>query len=483
MRVSAFRAARVLWLLVPLSCSSSPQPTPPPAPAPAEALVLKPNPNSVLSGLLSFTIPGATSARIVSSNPAEQLSTPYTAVDAEGRGQIAVVGLAASTAYVHGVQTMTTAGATRTEPVTATATTEPLPPEIAQVTIAITPGTGKPQQGYYVVSGAGDDSYAVDSSGAIRWYRAFGQPSEECKMQTDGTFTSYVGSSTGSEPVPGTYVRYTSDGSQIASYPAASPDTTEPGNPVVYTDPHEMLITTDAMGKEHIHLLAYIQRPTSSTDATLTATHELLRQADDGTVEFRWKSWPHFSIDDQIEMDRAADLDHANAIAIDPGDGNYIVSLRNLDALVKVDYQSGNVIWQLGGKQNQFTFVGDPLGGFQGQHSVRVLPNGNLLIYDNGLHHTPPESRAVEYALDLSAMTATFVWQFRHTPPLVTQFVGSVERLESGNTLVAFGWVGIVDEVDPQGNVVWEGQIMNGTKQQNAYRVRRLPSLYNFQEP
>jgi hypothetical protein len=40
---------------------------------------------------------------------------------------------------------------------------------------------------------------------------------------------------------------------------------------------------------------------------------------------------------------------------------------------------------------------------------VRVLGNGNLLLFDNGLRHDPSETRAVEYRLDNTAMTATLL--------------------------------------------------------------------------
>jgi len=40
---------------------------------------------------------------------------------------------------------------------------------------------------------------------------------------------------------------------------------------------------------------------------------------------------------------------------------------------------------------------------------VRVLGNGNLLLFDNGLRHDPSETRAVEYRLDTTAMRATLL--------------------------------------------------------------------------
>jgi hypothetical protein len=461
---------------------ASPDVAPPPPDA-GDSITISANPNSVLSVLVSFELTGATAARVISSAGTEQLSSPSLSLDQTGSGQIAVLGLSAGTEYKHVLEKTTGTGPLLVDTSDAISTGT-LPPELGALSFTVTRGSGAPQAGYYLVCGAGPDTFAVDPSGAVRWYRAFGESSAEAKMQPDGTFTSFVGTSTGSEIAAGEYVRYTGDGTQIATYAAPSPEATEPGSPVVYTDPHELLVTTDEDGSEHVHFLSYIQRPNSATDPTLSAWHELLREGADGTIELRYKIWPRFSIADQIEKDRGpTDMDHANGLAIDPTDENYVLSLRNFDALVKLDYDSGEVIWQLGGKQSDFTIMGDPLGGFHGQHSPRVLASGNILLYDNGLGHSPPESRAVEYAIDPVAKTAKLVWQYRHSPPIFTEFVGSVERLGNGNTLVAFGAAGIVDEVDPQGNVVWEGKLQNGAKPQLAYRIRRLPNLYTFTTP
>ena len=42
------------------------------------------------------------------------------------------------------------------------------------------------------------------------------------------------------------------------------------------------------------------------------------------------------------------DYDHPNAIGFDR-DGNYIVSWRNLGQVTKIDAQTGQVLWRLGG--------------------------------------------------------------------------------------------------------------------------------------
>jgi hypothetical protein len=127
--------------------------------------------------------------------------------------------------------------------------------------------------------------------------------------------------------------------------------------------------------------------------------------------------------------------------------------------------------------------VNDPLGGFNGQHSVRVLPNGHLLLFDNGWRHAPPESRAVEYAVDPVAMTATMVWEYRHQPAIFTGYTGSVQRLAAGNTLVGFAALGHATEVRPDGSVAWEGDLTVGGQPYPGYRLIRIASLYQYRRP
>jgi hypothetical protein len=139
-------------------------------------------------------------------------------------------------------------------------------------------------------------------------------------------------------------------------------------------------------------------------------------------------------------------------------------------------------MWQLGGRLNQFTIRNDPLGFFSAQHCVRVLPNGHLLIYDNGVRHRPPHTRAVEYALDETKKIATMVWEYEPQPALLTTAFGSVQRLSNGNTLVGFGYAGQIHEVDAQSNVVAKATFVYGG-QSTFYRAIRIASLYRYERP
>jgi hypothetical protein len=176
---------------------------------------------------------------------------------------------------------------------------------------------------------------------------------------------------------------------------------------------------------------------------------------------------------------------HANSLEWDL-DGGIIVSSRAQSKVFKIDYPSGNVVWTLGGygaHQSDFKIKGDSLGGFVAQHSARRLPNGNLLLYDNGYLRPDIHARAVEYRLDMKEMTATLVWEYRAPDAYrVRKTEGAVERSANGNTLISWGgWekayypqVGtlpIATEVDSLGNVVFE---IRSKSFEPAYRVWRV---------
>ena len=76
-------------------------------------------------------------------------------------------------------------------------------------------------------------------------------------------------------------------------------------------------------------------------------------------------------------------------------------------------------------------------------------------------------------------MTATMVWQYTANPPIFNDFTGSAQRLENGNTVVAFTRKGIVDEVRPDGSLLARATIESAPgKIATPYRVTRIKSLY-----
>jgi Arylsulfotransferase (ASST) len=211
-----------------------------------------------------------------------------------------------------------------------------------------------------------------------------------------------------------------------------------------------------------------------------TVTGLIIQELDlEKEVVFQWRSWDHFQITDVTSRSLTnAVVDYAHGNSIEPDtDGNLIISSRHMDEITKIDRETGGIIWRLGGKNNQFTFVNDP-DRFSQQHSARRLANGHLLLYDNGNLHTPARSRAVEYALDEENRIATLVWQYRNTPDSYGAAMGSVQRLPNGNTIIGWGSTNpTATEVTPGGEKVAELNFPTGTFSYRAFRFEWPPRL------
>lgn len=73
---------------------------------------------------------------------------------------------------------------------------------------------------------------------------------------------------------------------------------------------------------------------------------------------------------------------HFNSMIIDPVDENLICSFRNIDAIMKISRTTGKIIWILGGKGDQFGLTEEQK--FSKQHSISLIGNHEILLYDNG---------------------------------------------------------------------------------------------------
>ena len=175
------------------------------------------------------------------------------------------------------------------------------------------------------------------------------------------------------------------------------------------------------------------------------------------------------------------DWSHGESLSM-AEDGSVLASFRHLNQIVSIAPDFKTIRWRLGGPGSDFTFP-DTTDRFYHQHSVVALPNGNILMFDNGNYRPDEEgkeySRGVELSLDLDAMTATKVWEYRHSPDIFSLCCSSVDRLANGNTVVMFGSIPgdlccrpyYIVEADAQSEVVWEVEHVSPRKttQQRVY--------------
>lgn len=111
------------------------------------------------------------------------------------------------------------------------------------------------------------------------------------------------------------------------------------------------------------------------------------------------------------------DYTHANSVFIDPKDGNLLVSMRSQYALCKIDRETGDRIWTLGGALNDFKGLEsfyDAAGNlFVGQHVAKYVPasiagnDSTVSVFDNHTSYNANTSRVFVITLDETNKTAS----------------------------------------------------------------------------
>jgi uncharacterized protein (UPF0248 family) len=122
---------------------------------------------------------------------------------------------------------------------------------------------------------------------------------------------------------------------------------------------------------------------------------ESIRAGDEGRTEITAK-----------ELLKLRDVFHANSIELLSRDveglgtaGQALISLRELDLVAVVDLEALEVVWEWGP------------GELDRQHHPSLLPNGNVLIFDNGT------SRRYSRIVEVEPASGEIVWEYRASPP------------------------------------------------------------------
>jgi hypothetical protein len=248
------------------------------------------------------------------------------------------------------------------------------------------------------------------------------------------------------------------------------------------TDPHDIQFLPNGhvllMGQDYqiVDMSGVVAGGSTTAEVVGAIVQELDRA---GNAVFEWRSWDHFNITDATHEDLTQpviDYVHANSLQLD-ADGNILLSSRHMDEVTKIDRSTGDILWRLGGKHNQFAFLNDTIG-FSHQHDIRRIANGNVTLFDNGNFHSPQISRACEYRLDEVNKTATLVWQYQDPLNTYSNSMGSVQRLDNGNTLIGWGATSspAVTEVTPSGVKAFEMSLPDNVVSYRAYRYA-LPTF------
>ncbi len=153
--------------------------------------------------------------------------------------------------------------------------------------------------------------------------------------------------------------------------------------------------------------------------------------------------------DGQMQMLRQADWTHTNTIEVLPDTplgradvrfrpGNLLFSCRSLDVIGVIDRGSGEITWAWGP------------GVLDGQHQPTMLPDGHILVFDNGTY------RGYSVVRELDPQTGATVWEYRDPEGFFSPYRSGAQRLPGGNTLICESDAGRIFEVTAAGELVWD---------------------------
>ena len=163
-----------------------------------------------------------------------------------------------------------------------------------------------------------------------------------------------------------------------------------------------------------------------------------------GEVVWEWCVWKH--IHPHIyKTHECFNTDHWPMVNGVYQDGFIVyLSLRTTSGIIGINKQTKDIICEL-----KYPYVAQ-------QHCPVITKDGHILCFDNGnirpnsIHH----SRIVEYDL----RTKELVWSYVDPMPasFFSPYMGSVQRLWNGNTLICESAFGRLFEVTSEGETVWE---------------------------
>lgn len=174
------------------------------------------------------------------------------------------------------------------------------------------------------------------------------------------------------------------------------------------------------------------------------ASDDLLEIDPDGNEVARLHLWQMLDpVRDPIcPLEARLEWTHLNSLDLLPN-GDILFSCRSNSRVGIVDRAAGRLRWKIG-----------PPHVYH-QHHATALPNGNVQIFDNGMHRVGlPFSRVIE----VNPADGSLVWSYTGDPQeqFFSGHISGAERLANGNVLITEGTSGRLFEVTRRGEVVWE---------------------------
>lgn len=152
---------------------------------------------------------------------------------------------------------------------------------------------------------------------------------------------------------------------------------------------------------------------------------------------------------------------HNNSVWYDEATNSITLSGRHQDAVINIDYESGELNWIIGDPTNWseeyqkyfFTPIGDDFEWQWSQHAAMITPEGYVFILDNGNNKSKVKeeyvsaedsyTRGVMYKIDTDEMTIEQVWEYgkERGSEFYSPYISDVDYIEKDHYIVHSGGI------------------------------------------
>jgi len=236
---------------------------------------------------------------------------------------------------------------------------------------------------------------------------------------------------------------------------------------------HDLSVTANG----DIYLLTRSERLVQELNADepfvedfLTILDKSGREKSSVSILKSFQNAPHYEHYWLHEARQGGDAFHTNTVFLLDGrispripafsKGNILTSMRHLNAIAVIDMKIEQVVWV-------------HKGSYRAQHDPRILQNGNLMLFDNGVDDL--RSRILEFDPEKMEL----VWSYKGTVdnPFYSKLCGTCQRLPNGNTLITETDAGRAFEVTRDNQIVWEYYNPHRVGEKN----NRIASLFEME--
>ena len=260
-------------------------------------------------------------------------------------------------------------------------------------------------------------------------------------------------------------------------------------NGIANLDQHETHLSRNARAA---HVISYNPERYDLSEQNITTGQGWLHNSifqkiniQTGELLFQWSPIEHVALSESFVLPNSTevvgtglnsssgwDYFHMNAIDEQPNTGHYLISARHTNAVYKVNGQTGEIMWRLGGSMSDFEF--EPGLNFSSQHDNRWVSSNastdTISLFDNasnGFQRTADRSRGMILKLDHSTDPPRVTLLKSFPSPDDAQLSNSQGNLQllspddwaNSHAFLSWGANPYVTEHDASGRIIFQANV------------------------